>query len=113
MDMFADMDFETATLILQLQLEDSNELFESCEGKDKGREGELSDSQVAFQTYKEDLERTAAIVADRKMSSSIARACVLDGDVVVESLSQEQAAAGDRDIACTLGGVAAHCSLPP
>jgi hypothetical protein len=113
MDMFADMDFETATLILQLQLEDSNELFESCEGKGKGREGELSDSQVAFQTYKEDLERTAAIVADRKMSSSIARACVLDGDVVVESLSQEQAAAGDRDIACTLGGVAAHCSLPP
>ncbi|PMD25267.1 hypothetical protein NA56DRAFT_668526 [Hyaloscypha hepaticicola] len=85
------MDFETATLILQLQLEDSNELFESCE----------------------DFERTAAIVADRKMSSSIARACVLDGDVVVESLSQEQAAAGDRDIACTLGGVAAHCSLPP
>lgn len=69
--------------------------------------------KLHFKTYKEDFERTAAIVADRKMSSSIARACVLDGDVVVESLSQEQAAAGDRDIACTLGGVAAHCSLPP
>ncbi len=107
------MDFGTATLILQLQLEDSNELFESFEGKGKGREGVLSDSQIAFQMFKEDLERTSAIVADRKMSTSIARACVVDGDVIVESLSQEQAAAGDRDVACALGGVAAHCSLPP
>lgn len=83
MEVFANMDSGTATLILQLQLEDSNELFESCEGKGKGREGVLSDSQFAFQTYKEDLERTAAIVADRKMSSGIARACELDGNIVV------------------------------
>lgn len=108
MDMFADMDFETATLILQLQLEDSNELFESCEGKGKGREGELSDSQVAFQTYKEDLERTAAIVADRKMSSSIARACVLDSDVVVESLFS-RTGCGRRSRHCLHAG---RCGCP-
>ena len=113
MEVFANMDSGTATLILQLQLEDSNELFESFEGKGKGREGVLSDSQIAFQMYKEDLERTAVLVADRTMSSSIARACESDGVVVVESLSQEQAAAGDRDVACALGGVAAHCSLSP
>jgi len=47
------------------------------------------------------------------MSSSIAQACQMDGDVLVESLFQEQAAAGDRDFACRLGGVAAHCPLPP
>jgi hypothetical protein len=113
MDIFANMGSATTTLIIQLQLEDSNQLFESFEGKGKGREGLLSDSQIAFQMYKEDLERTAAIVADRTMSSSIARACKSDGDVVVKSLSQEQAAAGDRDVACALGGVAVHCSLPP
>jgi hypothetical protein len=50
MNIFANMDNGTAALILQLQLEDSNELFESFEGKGKGREGVLSDSQIAFQT---------------------------------------------------------------
>jgi hypothetical protein len=73
----------------------------------------LSDSQVALQIYKEDLERNAAIVTDREMASSIARACQMDVDVLVASLSQGQATAGDRDIACTLGGMAAHSPLPP
>jgi hypothetical protein len=82
-------------------------------GKGKGREGVLSDSQIAFQMYREDLERSVTLMEDRKMSSSIAQACQMDGDVLVESLSQEQAAAGDREIACRLGGVAAHHPLPP
>ena len=113
MDIFANMDIGSAALIFQLQLEESNEVFESFEGKGKGREGDLSDSQVAFQLYKEDMEHNLTVVADRKMSRSIAQACQMDGDVLVESLSQEQAAAGDRDFACSLGGVAAHCPLPP
>ncbi|KAE9378173.1 hypothetical protein N431DRAFT_174373 [Stipitochalara longipes BDJ] len=113
MNVFANMDIRSAALILQLQLEESNEVFESFESKGKGREGVLSDSQVAFQMYKENMEHNISIVADRKMSSSIAQACQMDGDVLVESLSQEQAAAGDRDFACRLGGVATHCPLPP
>jgi hypothetical protein len=113
MDMFANMDIATAALMIQLQLEDSNELVESFADKGKGREGVLSDSQIAFQMYREDLERSIALVEDQKMSTSIAQACQMDGDVLVESLSQEQAAAGDRDIACRLGGVAAHHPLPP
>jgi hypothetical protein len=113
MNVFTNMEIETTTLIFQLQLEDSNELFESFEGKWKDPKGVLSDSQLELQMYKEDLERNAAIVADRKIASSIARACQMDVDVLIASLSQEQAAAGDGDIACTLGGVAAHCPLPP
>lgn len=72
----------------------------------------LLDSQIAFQTYSEHLEHNIALLEDRKMGSSIARACEMDGDVLAESLSQEHAAAGDRDIACKLGGVTAHCPLP-
>jgi hypothetical protein len=111
MNVFADMDIGTAGLILQLHLDDSNELVETFEGKGKGREGVLSDSQIAFQTYREDLEHSVTLLAEWKMSYSIARACQMDGDVLVESLSQEQGAAGDRDFACRLGGVAAHCPL--
>ncbi|KAN0108494.1 IBR finger domain protein [Hyaloscypha variabilis] len=107
------MDIGTAAVIFQLQVEKSNEVFRSFEGNGKGREGVFSDSQIAFQMYMKDMEHNIAIVADRKMSSSIARACQMDGDVLVESLSEEQAAAGDRDFACRLGGVAAHCPLPP
>ena len=113
MDVFANMDIGTAAVIFQLQLEESNEVFRSFEGNGKGREGVFSDSQIAFQMYMKDMEHNIAIVADRKMSSSIARACQMDGDVLVESLSEEQAAAVDRDFACRLGGVAAHCPLPP
>jgi hypothetical protein len=113
MGVFANMDIGTAAVIFQLQVEKSNEVFRSFEGNGKGREGVFSDSQIAFQMYMKDMEHNIAIVADRKMSSSIARACQMDGDVLVESLSEEQAAAGDRDFACRLGGVAAHCPLPP
>ena len=83
------MDTATAGLVLQLQLEDSKEQFESFAGKGKAREGKLSDSQFALQLYKEDLERNAALFADEQMSRSLARACILDGETVTAAMSQE------------------------
>lgn len=87
MDIFDDMDTATAALIVRLQLEDSEEQFESLVGKGKAREGGLSDAQFALQLYKEDLERNVAIVADEQMSRNIARACILDGEIVIATMS--------------------------
>ncbi|KAF4637071.1 hypothetical protein G7Y89_g1025 [Cudoniella acicularis] len=99
------MDDETAALIFEIQLADSIELGKMCDRKGKGREGDPTDSQLAFQIYTEDLKRNATIVADKKMTKSIARACQTDGEVLITALSQEQTAIGDREVACRLGGV--------
>ena len=111
MDAFIAMDSETAALILQLQIEDSNELLSSCEGKGKGIEGVLSDTQVALQVYKEELQRNATIIADQNMTRSLARACQTDGSMLALSFSQEQRAARDRQVALRLGGLSAPLAL--
>ncbi len=107
------MDEETAAMIIQIQLEDSLEFSERSEGKGKRREGELSDLQLAINLYQEDLKRNASILADRKMTRSIAHACQTDGDLLTTALSQEQSAASDRETACKLGGVPALNPIPP
>lgn len=110
---FNAMDEPSQALIIQLQIQDSQRLCEACEGKGKSREGELSDSQLAADLYREDLERYASILADRQMTRINARACQTDGNLLTTSLSQEQTAASDREIACRLGGVADPNSIPP
>lgn len=74
--------------------------------KGKGREGELSDSQLAAYLYREDLRRNVSILADRQMTRSIAQASQTDGEILTASLSEEQTVASDRQTACRLGGVA-------
>ncbi|KAG4440048.1 hypothetical protein IFR05_004498 [Cadophora sp. M221] len=104
MDTFHSMDSDTASLILQLQLEDSANLFSSCEGKGKGVEGVLTDNQLALQLYTEELQRNATIISDRCMTHSLVRACQTDGDVLALSFSQEQREARDHQVAMRLGG---------
>lgn len=101
------LDEETAALIIQLQLEDSQALAEQHGGKGKAPEGSITDSQVAFRLYAKDLERSAFLTADRQMAKSIVRACQADADALETALAQEQAEAFDRRAACRLGGVAA------
>ncbi|KAF8847452.1 hypothetical protein BDZ45DRAFT_636984 [Acephala macrosclerotiorum] len=112
-NMFDFMDEASAALIIQLQIQDSQLLSEACETKGKGREGELSDSQLSINLYREDLLRNASILADRQMTRSITRACQTDGELFTSLLSQEQTAASDRQTACRLGGVAGPNSIPP
>ncbi|KAH7407616.1 IBR domain-containing protein [Cadophora sp. MPI-SDFR-AT-0126] len=97
------MDPETAALILQLQIQDSDELFSSCEGKGKGIEGVLSDTQIALQIYGEELQRNATIIADQTMTRSLTRACKTDGNILALSFSQERLEARDRQVALRLG----------
>ena len=75
MDTFDVLDEETAALILQLQISDSLELYETFEGKGKRRVGELTNAQLALQIYTDESKRNATIISDRQMTKSIARAC--------------------------------------
>lgn len=79
MDPFNTVDEDTLALILQLQVEDANGLFMACEGKGKGHEGSLTDTQSAPQLQREELERSVSILTDRKMTKSLARACPTGG----------------------------------
>ncbi|KAL3426422.1 E3 ubiquitin-protein ligase ARI5 [Phlyctema vagabunda] len=110
-DNLANIDEETASLIIRLQIEDSEELDRTAKGK--GREDQLTDAQLALAFYREELERTASVVSDRQMTRSIARACQTDGDVLSNSIYQEQAAANDRAVACRLGGAATPPHMEP
>jgi hypothetical protein len=105
-NMLAFMDEASAALIIQLQIQDSQQLSDAYGIKGKGREGQLSDSQLAAYLYREDLQRNASILADRQMTRSIAQACQTDGEILTTSLSEERTAASDRQTACRLGGVA-------
>jgi hypothetical protein len=85
-NMFDFMDEASAALIIQLQIQDSQQLSEAYGTKGKGREGELSDSQLSINLYREDLLRNASILADRQMTRSIAQACQTDGDLYTSLL---------------------------
>jgi len=76
MGLFNTEDEETLALILQLQVEDANELSTACEGKGEGQERSLTDIQVRLQ--REEVECSMSILAYRKMTRSLARACQTD-----------------------------------
>lgn len=49
---------DTAFLILKLQLEDTDQLLDKAKSKGKGKEGTVTDQEVALQMAKAELERT-------------------------------------------------------
>ena len=101
---FDSIDEDTAALIIQLQLEDSEAIIATAEGKGKGREGELHDVQVALQLYRGYMQQVETFFTDRKMTKSIAQACQTDGNIVTASRSEEQTFANDHELACRLSG---------
>lgn len=99
------MDDETAELILTTQLQDLEDVRSKSAGK--GREGDpLSDSYLALQLQREELEQAAGVVTDRRMAQSIHRAVQDDGASIVILASEENQAAADRSMACRLDGQA-------
>ncbi|KAK4188586.1 hypothetical protein QBC35DRAFT_522767 [Podospora australis] len=99
-----DLDPLTLSLILQMQLDDLRDLAESANKKGKGRDGEVPDFTVAIETYRTDLSGHAQILADRAMSSSIARAVNHDGDAIRALQAEEDRDAHDREMALRLSG---------
>jgi len=64
-----DMDDATASLIFQLQLEDSDRLAATSKGE--GPSGQLSDAEIALRLYKTELENTATLVQDHQFASTL------------------------------------------
>ncbi|KAH6896008.1 hypothetical protein B0T10DRAFT_587620 [Thelonectria olida] len=103
MEMF-NLDDPSVSLMIQLHLEELQQLGNSSKGK--GREGEQSDSDVAAQIYKAELEYFKSVVSDRSMCKSIAQAVISDGALVnqLRREDQEEAqGAGDQEMAMNLG----------
>ncbi|KAL8908883.1 MAG: hypothetical protein Q9171_005280 [Xanthocarpia ochracea] len=88
------IDDASAALILELQREDIEELQRSSKGKN--REDEVSDIDLAVQLYHQDLEQTSAVLTDRCMSRSLARAVIADSALLTDVVKREDTFANDR-----------------
>ncbi|KAJ9605196.1 hypothetical protein H2200_010586 [Cladophialophora chaetospira] len=99
---FDNIDSETASLILQLQLADVQELRDRS--KDKQRHGELTDDQVALSLLEQDLERVRCVISDRQMTQSIADAVRTDAEAIAGVVQEEEVACEDHTLAHRLNG---------
>lgn len=94
------MDPLTLTTALQLHLEDTEQLTSRAKGK--GREGTVSDAELALQMYVEELNACNANLADRKMAQSMALAVIRDAQIMHQENLKEQQAIRDRELAAAL-----------
>ena len=89
-----EVDDATAALIIQLQREDVEELQSSDKGK--GREIDGCDVDVAMTIFQEELQQRSAILNDRCMSRSLARAVITDSALLTDAVAIEDSIANDR-----------------
>ncbi|KAF5587634.1 IBR finger domain protein [Fusarium subglutinans] len=94
------MDTSSLMLALQLQQQDLNNWEQSRKGKQ--REGEVSDSDLALEACRHELQAMAAQISDQAMALSIARAVESDGQIIREAQLAEQQAARDHEYAVSL-----------
>ena len=92
-----EIDDASAALILQLQREDVEELQRSFKGKN--REDDVSDIDLAVKLFQQDLEQTSAVLTDRCMSRSLARAVIADSAFLTDAMAQEDTVANDKLLA--------------
>lgn len=100
------VDDETAALIVQLQIADTEELWSSQKGK--SRPNAPTDTEIAILLQKQDLLDALSVVSDRRMTRSIASAVYTDGDLVTEATMAEEVAERDRELAHRLSGGSAE-----
>ncbi|KIX00432.1 uncharacterized protein Z518_10571 [Rhinocladiella mackenziei CBS 650.93] len=110
---FDDTDLETAELILQLQLEDVEEARKCSKRKD--REDHVNDAQLALCLLEQNLQSLSSVVADKKMTQSIATAVKADGSLIASVVHEEEVACGDHTMALRLSGsnVTSEVKLQP
>jgi hypothetical protein len=96
-------DEETISLILQCQMDDIDQILHAAKGK--ARQGEISDSAIAIDLYKEEIMAQIRTMADRKMSRSIARAVQSDGPLLRNNLIKEEREVLDRNLAHRMAGL--------
>ncbi|CAG9946053.1 unnamed protein product [Clonostachys rosea f. rosea IK726] len=99
MDRFG-MDRESLILAIQLQCQDLTLLEQSRKGKQ--RLGETTDSDLALEACRHELESMAMLVSDRALSLSMARAVNSDARAIAKARASEEQAARDREFAVRL-----------
>lgn len=82
-----EMDAETLSLVLRLQLENLEELKDR---KGKGREGEISDAQLAVNAYQNELMVQERLSSDLLIARRIARADHPDARLINSVVASEQ-----------------------
>lgn len=92
----------TASLILQLQLQDVHDLLTSS--KDNRNDGKLSDAQLALSLLGQDLESIRSFISDRQMAQSIANAVQADAHEISSVMREEDTAYEDHAFAQRLNG---------
>ncbi|KAI1361237.1 hypothetical protein F5Y08DRAFT_315166 [Xylaria arbuscula] len=70
--------------------------------KGKQPEGTMTDNQVAFKSFMEELRAADTFLADRRMTRSIQSAIQLDGDALLQSQNEERIAEQDRNLSVSL-----------
>ncbi|KAB8294307.1 hypothetical protein EYC80_009728 [Monilinia laxa] len=95
---FAGIDEESLKLIIQLQIED----IDHSSSKGKGRVNDVSDISVAFKLQRDELEKTASFLSDKRMARSIALAVQADGGVLTETVSRDDVSETDHAMALQL-----------
>lgn len=96
------IDLLTLSIVIELQLEDTEELASRAKGK--GREGTPADSELALQMYIDDLKACSATVSNRKMAQSMALAVLRDAQSLHQENIKEQQIAQNREMAASLQG---------
>ena len=94
------MDNESLMLALLLQQQDLNLCERSSKGKQ--RAGELTDSDLAIEICRHEIQSMVTQVSDRVLAKSIARAVDTDARVIREAQLAEDQAVRDRKFAISL-----------
>ncbi|KAI9709252.1 MAG: hypothetical protein M1820_003372 [Bogoriella megaspora] len=97
------MDTDSMEAVLKLFVEDLEELIEADKGKT--RLGSLSETQVVHLENLNAVRSMLQIYSDRKIASSMNRACQDDAVAIRNILTTEEQAASDHDLACRLAGL--------
>jgi hypothetical protein len=87
----ANIDDPAVALLLHIQLEDIELLLASIREEGGSSDGVVSDAELSLQLEKEELERNAAIVADRQITRSTARAVIGDAQVIAALREEDEA----------------------
>ncbi|KAJ4422103.1 hypothetical protein N0V82_003296 [Gnomoniopsis sp. IMI 355080] len=106
----ANMDDDSYDLVLKLMLEDSRQL---AEGKGKQKEGNLSDTELAFGLYAQEIQNALAIDADHRLVVSMQQALHTDANAVTQLQQEERMAEHDHEVAVALSEGRDPPPMPP
>jgi hypothetical protein len=99
-DPSGDFDALILAAVIELELEDGTTLANFTKGKQ--REGTVTDAEIAFEIYFDDLRACHRVLEDRRMAQSMALAVHRDGRLISEAHQQEDQVAQDRRLAMNL-----------